>query len=178
VTPDKDAGWTLIELAKQVFAADSASEAGFELAEPKKDQEIALTRPTEEVPTVERQQPAQIKGLVESLATLGPEPTLATEQPKDAPTASEVEESKRNQERQWRTATELAAIILQALRKIADAPERGFVVTVYGSNPWNAMLTITPEAGRVKDAELWRTRVQDIGVRLRQDFDVLEDNLG
>jgi len=76
-------------------------------------------------------------------------------------------------EREARTASAMADIILDALRSVGDVPERGFQVTVYGSNPWNAMLTIKPEAGPVRNAELWRTRVQDIGVRLRQDFDLI-----
>ena len=73
-----------------------------------------------------------------------------------------------------RTATEMADIILNALRSVDGVPERGCLVTVYGANPWNAMLTIKPEAGRIKikDAQLWRTRVQEIGARLRQDFEV------
>jgi hypothetical protein len=37
------------------------------------------------------------------------------------------------------------------------------------------MLTINPEAGPIKDAQLWRTRVQEIGTRLRQDFDVIHE---
>jgi hypothetical protein len=58
----------------------------------------------------------------------------------------------------------MADIILNALRSIEGVPARGFVVTVYGTNPWSAMLTIKPEAGRIKDAQLWRERVQDIGL--------------
>ena len=34
---------------------------------------------------------------------------------------------------------------MKSLRTIDGCPNRGFVVTVYGSNPWNAMLTIRPE---------------------------------
>jgi hypothetical protein len=37
------------------------------------------------------------------------------------------------------------------------------------------MLTIKPEAGRVRDVQLWRQRVQDIGARLRRDFDLIDD---
>jgi hypothetical protein len=38
------------------------------------------------------------------------------------------------------------------------------------------MLTITPEAGRIKDAQLWRERVQDIGARLRHEFDIVHEH--
>jgi hypothetical protein len=72
------------------------------------------------------------------------------------------------------TSDEIAGIIMKSLRVIEDCPRRGFVVTVYGSNPWNAMLTIRPEAGPRIDRELWRSRVEDIGVRLRDEFDVAD----
>lgn len=73
-----------------------------------------------------------------------------------------------------KTADELAGIILKALQTLDGAPSRGFVVTVYGGNPWNAMLTIKPEAGPIADPDLWRKRVQDMAARLRQDFDLAE----
>ena len=78
--------------------------------------------------------------------------------------------------KQARNAEEIAAIIMKSLRAIDGCPNRGFVVTVYGSNPWNAMLTIRPEAGTRIDRELWCSRVQDIGVRLRSDFDVADQS--
>lgn len=73
-----------------------------------------------------------------------------------------------------KTANELAGIILKALQTLDGAPASGFVVTVYGGNPWNAMLTIKPEAGPVADPGLWRSRVRDMAARLRQDFDLAE----
>lgn len=73
-----------------------------------------------------------------------------------------------------KTADELAGIILKALQTLDGAPARGFVVTVYGGNPWNAMLTIKPEAGPIADPDLWRSRVRDMAARLRQDFDLVE----
>jgi hypothetical protein len=75
--------------------------------------------------------------------------------------------------RQRRTPEQMADIVLNALRTVPGVQDRGFVVTVYGTNPWNAMLTVNPEAGPIKDAPLWRTRVQDIAVRLREEFDVM-----
>lgn len=76
--------------------------------------------------------------------------------------------------RQVRNAEEIAGMIMKSLRAIEGCPARGFAVTVYGSNPWNAMLTIRPEAGPRIDRELWRSRVHDIGVQLRNDFDVAD----
>jgi hypothetical protein len=73
-----------------------------------------------------------------------------------------------------KTADELASIILKALQTLDGAPASGFVVTVYGANPWNAMLTIKPEAGPIADPGLWRGRVRDMAARLRQDFDLAE----
>ncbi|ANW00412.1 hypothetical protein [Bradyrhizobium icense] len=76
--------------------------------------------------------------------------------------------------KQLHTADEIAGLIMKSLRVIEDCPRRGFVVTVYGSNPWNAMLTIRPEAGPRIDRELWRSRVQDIGMRLSDEFDMAD----
>jgi len=78
--------------------------------------------------------------------------------------------------KQVRNADELAGIIMKSLRTIDGCPNRGFVVTVYGSNPWNAMLAIRPEAGPRIDRGLWCSRVHDIGVRLRNDFDVADQS--
>ena len=76
--------------------------------------------------------------------------------------------------RQIRNPDEIAGIIMKTLRTIENCPARGFMVTVYGSNPWNAMLTIRPEAGPRIDLRLWCSRVREIGVRLRGDFDVAD----
>jgi hypothetical protein len=80
--------------------------------------------------------------------------------------------------KQVRPPDEIAGIIMKSLRAIDGCPTRGFTVTVYGSNPWNAMLTIRPEAGPRIDRELWRSRVHDIGVKLRNDFDVADASSG
>ncbi|KRR27872.1 hypothetical protein CQ14_08515 [Bradyrhizobium lablabi] len=98
-----------------------------------------------------------------------PPPLPASKQPEPdiqpAPTVS-------TDGKQIRHADEIAGLIMKSLSTIDGCPARGFAVTVYGSNPWNAMLTIRPEAGPRIDRELWRSRVQEIGVRLRNDFDV------
>jgi hypothetical protein len=61
------------------------------------------------------------------------------------------------------------------LRTVDSCPDRGLVVTVYGSNPWNAMLTIRSEAGPAIDGPRWFSRVREIAVRLRDDFDVIQE---
>jgi hypothetical protein len=75
-------------------------------------------------------------------------------------------------ETRLRTANELATVILNTLSTLDGCPKRGFVVTVYGFHPWNAMLTITPEAGTVADPALWHERVRELAQRLRQEYDV------
>jgi len=115
-----------------------------------------------------------------------PAPAPAVEQPAqtetslgDAVTAQETgQEPGRSAPESYdrrKTADELAAIILKALQTLDGAPERGLMVSVYGRNPWNAMLTIKPEAGPVPDAGMWRARVREMAVRLRQDYDVADD---
>jgi hypothetical protein len=51
--------------------------------------------------------------------------------------------------KQKKAPEELAAMILEDLSQIEGCPQRGVKVTVYGFNPWNAMLTYSVEAGPV-----------------------------
>jgi hypothetical protein len=96
-----------------------------------------------------------------------PQPVPA-EPPKTQPAEQETSG------RKLRTPDEIAEMITTELRAFPDCPERGFVVTVYGSNPWNAMLTIRPEAGRITERELWLSRVQEMGAQLQDHYDVIE----
>jgi hypothetical protein len=98
-----------------------------------------------------------------------PLPAAASPDPDLRPAPPIVASSK-----QLRSPDEIAGLILKSLRTIEGCPTRGFVVTVYGSNPWNAMLTIRPEAGPRIDRALWCSRVHDIGVQLRNKFDVAD----
>jgi hypothetical protein len=111
----------------------------------------------------------------------GPEPEIEPETQPVAELAEPADDSKPeaapgipSELTRARSAEELAAIILNALRTLDGSPKEGFLVTVYGANPWNAMLTITPAAGAIKDALLWRERVKEMGVRLRQHYDLIE----
>jgi hypothetical protein len=89
-------------------------------------------------------------------------------------TRSSEEASTNLQRRQLRSPSEIVDMIVSELRAFDDVPKRGFAITVYGANPWNAMLTIGPDAGAVNDPQGWHSRVREIGVRLRRDFEVVE----
>jgi hypothetical protein len=191
---DEGSDWSLVNFAKQVFGAKSAApEVGFDFVEP-------APAETEPAPTEDEAAPTAAEAdqviALESEAAAGgdeiaraedPDQAVETEQiaatetavtdVEDVPSLEATESETSTKERQSRTPSELADIILNAIRTDVGFPERGFVVTVYGASPWNAMLTIKPEAGSIKDARRWRERVQDIGARLRRDFDVIHEPL-
>jgi hypothetical protein len=73
-----------------------------------------------------------------------------------------------------RSPSEMADIILRALRAIEGCPKQGFEVIVYGARPWNAMLRITPAVGQLSDAQAWRARVRDMVPLLREQYDVVD----
>jgi hypothetical protein len=73
-----------------------------------------------------------------------------------------------------RSPSEMADIILRALKAIEGCPQQGFEVTVYGARPWNAMLRITPAVGQLPDAQAWRARVRDMVPLLREQYDVVD----
>ena len=50
-----------------------------------------------------------------------------------------------------RTAEELAIMIYDDLSMIEGCPARGVKVTVYGLNPWSALMTFGVEAGPVRN---------------------------
>jgi hypothetical protein len=54
-----------------------------------------------------------------------------------------------NPKKEEKTAEELAAMIREDLSKVDGFPKRGVIVTVYGLNPWNSMLTFGVAAGPV-----------------------------
>jgi hypothetical protein len=71
-----------------------------------------------------------------------------------------------------KTAAELARMIEFDLAKHPDCPRNGFVVTVYGATFWQAMLTITPSAGPVRNPQEWRDLTQELAERLRRHYDL------
>lgn len=126
-------------------------------------------------PKVESQTDAETKTETETKIEPEPEtaPVAGLAEPADDP-QPEAAPAISSEFTRARSAEELAAIILNALRTLDGSPKDGFAVTVYGANPWNAMLTITPAAGAVKDAPLWRERVKEMAIRLREHYDLVE----
>jgi len=76
-----------------------------------------------------------------------------------------------NPRKQIKTAEELAAMILEDLRKVEGCPERGVNVTVYGI-PWNAMLMFGAAAGPVRNKEELKRFFEIIVKRLQRLYDV------
>jgi hypothetical protein len=91
---------------------------------------------------------------------------------RDASSASLEQGEAGAQQRQLRTAAELAELIESDLARHPDCPKRGFRVTVYGGSHWRAMLTITPAAGPVRNAAEWRDLTNDLAERLRKHYDL------
>lgn len=71
------------------------------------------------------------------------------------------------------TRTELAELIIKALQAGEKYPTKGFEITVYGSQPWNAMLRILPAAGPV-NAKVWRERLQTVVLLFRDRYEIKE----
>jgi hypothetical protein len=76
-----------------------------------------------------------------------------------------------NPRKQIKTAEELAAMILEDLRKIDGFPERGVNVTVYGI-PWKAMLMFGAAAGPVRNKVELKGFFEIITERLQRLYDL------
>jgi hypothetical protein len=181
---DEGADWSLVNFAKQVFGAKPAApEVGFNFVEPVPTEEeaasiaaetdqVAATLDNDQAAAEDEIAPVPVEDPLKSVETA----ETAVTEVQDVPSTETMEPGIGEDGRQSRTASEMADMILNLLRAEDGVPERGFVVTVYGAHPWNAMLTIKPEAGAIKDARLWRERVQDIGAQLRRDFDIVHEH--
>jgi hypothetical protein len=70
-----------------------------------------------------------------------------------------------------KTAEELSAMIHYDLSMIEGCPTRGVKVTVYGLNPWNALLTVGVEAGAVPNKADLQAFCDIITERLKRLYD-------
>jgi hypothetical protein len=75
-----------------------------------------------------------------------------------------------NLRKQTKTAEELAAMILDDLRKVDGCPARGVNVTVYGI-PWNALLMFGAAAGPVRNKDELKSFFEIIKERLQRLYD-------
>lgn len=74
--------------------------------------------------------------------------------------------------KQKKTPEELAAMIHHDLSQIEGTPQRGLKVTVYGLNPWNAMLTFGVDSGPVPNKADLQALFDAITERLKRLYDV------
>ncbi|HWJ19659.1 MAG TPA: hypothetical protein VNR65_13120 [Geobacterales bacterium] len=89
------------------------------------------------------------------------------------PTASHAKAGEgKAQQKQLKTAADLAEMIELDLARHPDCPKVGFRVTVYGGTHWRAMLTITPAAGGIRNPQEWRDLTNDLAERLRQRYNL------
>jgi hypothetical protein len=61
---------------------------------------------------------------------------------------------------------------LSGLSQIEGSPQRGLKVTVYGLNPWNAMLTFGVDSGPVPNKADLQALFDVIAERLKRLYDV------
>jgi len=89
-----------------------------------------------------------------------------------SPPASLATSDGEDQQKQVKTAAELAELIESDLARHPDCPKAGFRVTVYGWPYWRALLTITPAAGPVRNPQEWRYLTEELAERLRKRYDL------
>jgi hypothetical protein len=63
-------------------------------------------------------------------------------------------------------------LLLEGLMLMPNFPRRGVRVTVYGSNPWNAMLNFAPGSTSHKNAIICREALTQIVYKLRATVEV------
>jgi hypothetical protein len=162
MTADEKSDWSLIDFARKLAVIPQTGPlAGFNFPEPAAGDGALAAAP----------KAANEDDTIPKIPPKNYAPTAALQNAH----ASQVIAPGALGKKQLKTPGEIATMIMAALRSIDNCPDRGLIVTVYGSNPWNALLTIRPEAGSSIDRSLWFSRVQEIGMRLREDFDIIEE---
>jgi hypothetical protein len=74
--------------------------------------------------------------------------------------------------RKTRSSAEIQHIILTALLAIPDASKDGMSVTVYGYNPWNAMVTFAPGSATTATAKAIQGLLGRIVDQLRHQIEI------
>ena len=73
--------------------------------------------------------------------------------------------------KEFKTAEEPEAMILEDLRNVDGCPEQGVNVTVYGL-PWNAMQMFSAAAGPVRNKDELKHFFEIITERLKRLYDI------
>jgi hypothetical protein len=105
----------------------------------------------------------------------GKKTTTTAVEPADLPAADKRLRSVASQPEPNRprlSAEKVQSLLLQSLARIPNFPERGVAVTVYGFNPWNAMLNFAPRSASHRDAIMFREALADMVQKLRVQVDV------
>ena len=101
---------------------------------------------------------------------------VAKGDPVDTPATSDGQEnpglSPATPKKEKKTTEELAAMIHDDLSMIEGCPARGVRVTVYGLNPWNALMTLGVEAGPVPNKADLQAFFDVITERLKRLYDI------
>jgi hypothetical protein len=71
-----------------------------------------------------------------------------------------------------KTAAQARALIIEGLRQIHGFPGEGVSVTVYGFQPWSAMLTFAPNSTTLANATRYRKILAEIVYDLRKNFEI------
>lgn len=74
------------------------------------------------------------------------------------------------------SADRMASLILEGLREIDGFPTSGVSLTVYGYQPWNAMLSFAPRSVRSAAASRYRSTLTELVGQLRSRFDIALDS--
>ena len=71
-----------------------------------------------------------------------------------------------------KTAAQARALIFEGLRHIHGFPSEGVTITVYGFQPWSAMLTFAPYSATPANAAQYRKILAEIVYDLRKGFEI------
>lgn len=75
--------------------------------------------------------------------------------------------------KEFKTAEQLAAMILSDLRQVKGCPKDGLTVTVYGLGPWNSWLHFGAAAGPVRNKAELQEFCTILTERLKNRYDIL-----
>src|ERR1700733_4731344 len=98
---------------------------------------------------------------------------ISADEPTQLPTwLTAIPKRQRFSNQPLKTAAQARALIIEGLRQIPGFPSEGVTVTVYGFQPWGAMLAFAPNSTTVANATRYRIILVDIVYDLRKNFEI------